>query len=170
MGLMTVRSVAKAGLADWEVVKETRLRALADAPGAFASTLARELELSDAEWKRRVVHGAWFIARYGARPIGIAAGFAEDGTPDERHLVAMWVEAEQRGTTTATSLVESVCHWAVDAGAVSLALWVADGNSRARRFYDRLGFCSTGERQPLPSAPDVDEEKMVRRLVDSAHS
>jgi GNAT superfamily N-acetyltransferase len=90
--------------------------------------------------------------------------YPEDDGTDERHLVAMWVEPAFRGTTTATDLVEAVCRWAGERGARTVALWVADGNDRARRFYDRLGFAATGRRQPLPSNPDVGEELMRRSL------
>ena len=96
--------------------------------------------------------------------MGVAAGVAEDGLPDERHLVAMWVETGQRGTTVGAKLVEAVCQWALSEGAGALTLWVADGNERARQFYERLGFRPTGERQPLPSAPEVGEERLRRPL------
>jgi ribosomal protein S18 acetylase RimI-like enzyme len=45
-----------------------------------------------------------------------------------------------------------------------VSLWVADGNDRARRFYERLGFTGTDERQPLPSDPGTTEERMERVL------
>ncbi|MHB1534865.1 MAG: GNAT family N-acetyltransferase [Acidimicrobiales bacterium] len=103
----------------------------------------------------------------GRPTVGIAAGLCEDDRPLERHLVAMWVAPNHRGTLVADKLVEAVCAWAQDQDAQSVTLWVADGNARARRFYERLGFRSTGERQPLPSAPDVGEERMQRNLSSS---
>ena len=53
---------------------------------------------------------------------------------------------------------------AADGGAGTVALWVADGNDRARRCYERLGFVPTGVRQPLPSDPAVGEELLRRSL------
>ena len=39
--------------ADWEALRRLRLRALADAPRAFASTLEAELAFPDDVWRRR---------------------------------------------------------------------------------------------------------------------
>jgi GNAT superfamily N-acetyltransferase len=156
--------VRRAGLDDWAAVRDSRLTALADAPYAFASTFAREAALDSSDWRRRVGEGAWFLAWLGDQPVGVAAGVAEDDLPGERHLVAMWVAAAHRGSSAAAQLVEAVCDWARGQGAGAVTLWVADGNPRARRFYERLGFRPTGRRQPLPSAPEVGEEQLRREL------
>lgn len=156
--------VVSAGPEEWQEVKGIRLRALADAPYAFGSTLAREAEFDDAEWRRRLESGNWFLARWKGRPVGIVAVVDEEGIPGEQHLVAMWVEPEHRGTPTATALVEAVCDRALAGNASAVTLWVADGNRRARHFYERVGFTPTGEHQPLPSNPDLAEERMIRKL------
>jgi hypothetical protein len=45
------------------------------------------------------------------------------------------------------------------------ALWVTEVNARARAFYRRLGFVSTGRRQLVRlEEPDHWEEQLVRRL------
>lgn len=154
-----VVDVQRASPAQWEAVKETRLRALADSPYAFGSTLAREVRFDDQEWQRRVANGNTFLAWSQGRSVGIVAVVVGD-VHDERHLVAMWVEADQRGNGAVAKLVEAICEWARADGAAAVTLWVADGNPRARRFYERVGFRSTGERQPMPSAPEVAEERM----------
>ncbi len=157
-------AVSPAAPADWELVRDLRLRALADAPGAFASTLEREAAYEDGEWQRRVADGHWWSARTGGRSIGLVAAVAGTSTTD-RHLVSMWVAPDHRGGGAAAALVEAVCAWAADDGAETVSLWVVGTNERARRFYDRLGFAPTGERQPLPGAPEVTEERRLRRLV-----
>lgn len=150
--------------ADWEVVRDVRLRALADSPSAFASTLAREEAFGEADWRRRLERGYCVLAWADERPVGTVAGFADDEDPRTHHLVAMWVEPAHRGTPAATELVEAVCRQARADGAVAVRLHVVDGNDRARRFYERLGFVGTGQRQPLPSDPQVGEELMRRDL------
>lgn len=157
--------VRPAGVQDWQAVRGIRLTALADSPTAFGSTLSRERAFDEHEWRRRVEGGNWFLAWRNGEAVGVVAGFRENDLPDERHLVAMWVAPEHRGTTVAAQLVEAVCAWAQRQHARSVTLWVADGNPRARRCYERLGFRSTLERQPLPSAPEIGEERM-RRPVD----
>jgi GNAT superfamily N-acetyltransferase len=150
---------------DWQTLRDVRLRALADSPSAFASTLAREEAFGEQDWRRRLEHGHCFLAWAAGRPVGCVSGFAEEELPAEHHLVAMWVEPAHRGTPAATELVEAVCRQARADGAVAVRLWVVDGNDRARRLYERLGFEATGERQPLPSNPDVGEELFRRELA-----
>ncbi len=160
--------VRRADAEQWQVVKQTRLSALTDAPYAFGSTLARELAFDDEMWRRRVHEGDWFLAWMRGQVVGLAAAITEEAHSAERHLVAMWVHPDHRGSAAATSIVETVCSWAQAQGAQAVSLWVADGNPRARRFYERSGFSSTGERQPLPSAPDIGEERLRRLLATTA--
>jgi ribosomal protein S18 acetylase RimI-like enzyme len=138
--------IRAAALDDWALVKEARLRALADSPAAFGSTWAREATFGDDEWQRRAL-------------------IAEADSPtEERHLVAMWVEPGHRGSQAATLLIEAACAQARDAGATAVTLWVADPNTRARRFYERVGFQSTGRRAQLSSNPAIGEEEL-RRVI-----
>jgi ribosomal protein S18 acetylase RimI-like enzyme len=149
---------------DWAELRDVRLAALADAPSAFASTYEREVAFDEAEWRRRIVASPWWLARTGDGPVGLVAGYRTDDDGALRHLVSMWVHPTARGTGVATALVSAVCAWAVADGGRVVSLWVADGNDRARRFYERAGFTGTAERQPLPSNPQVGEERMELRL------
>jgi RimJ/RimL family protein N-acetyltransferase len=142
------------------VLRDVRLRALVDAPHAFASTHVREVDLDEAEWRARIGRGPWWFARADGVPGGLVAAYRTDDAPDVRHLVSMWVEPALRGSAAATALVAAVCAWAAGDGGRRVSLWCADGNDRARRFYERLRFTGTGQRQPLPSAPDVGEERL----------
>src|SRR6266481_2183479 len=104
--------------ADWAGLRQARLAALAEAPDAFASTLAREQAFEDDVWRDRAGSGATFGAFDGGSIVGLAAGFAVDadataGFPvdadaaaDTRapaqaqpdwHLVGMWVAPQLRG-------------------------------------------------------------------------
>ena len=108
---------------DWRVAKDVRLRALADSPSAFGSTLARETLFDDAEWQQRVSSGAWFLAWAGTEAVGMAATIDQDCLPDERHLVGMWVAPERRGSPVAAQLVEAASDAAQAAGASGVVLW-----------------------------------------------
>jgi len=139
---------------DWEALRQLRLRALADAPDAFASTLAAEVEFPVEVWWQRAQGGpasANFIAREGGVDIGLAAVFAEPDAPGRMHLVSMWVDPHYRRRGVARALVGQVVRWAADRRAREVILWVADQNTAARRLYERIGFRPTGARQPLPS-------------------
>lgn len=143
---------------DWPAVKELRLRALADSPQSFGSSLDRESAFRPDDWRALVDRGRWFRAIAGDASIGIAAGLPL--SRDEAHLMSFWVDPASRGTGVATALLEAVVEWARSTGVAKLTLWVADESPAARRFYTRMGFAGTGRRQPLPSNPHIGEELM----------
>ena len=131
---------------DWRQLRDARLAALAEAPYAFASTLAREEAFTDETWRERAGSGRTFGAWAGEAITGLATGFPEEPGPGW-HLVGMWVAPQHRGQGVADELVGAVCELARQSGAASVALWVTDVNDRARAFYRRLGFAPTGRRQ-----------------------
>jgi len=155
---------------DWAALREVRLTALADAPEAFGSTLDRELGYDEQRWRGWIESAAVFLAWRNGRPDGMVAGFANepdrpDSVPHSWHLVAMWVSPQMRGLGVAAELVGRVARHAHGQDAASLVLWVTDVNPRARAFYQRLGFRSTGVRQPVrPTEPDHWEEQFALRL------
>jgi ribosomal protein S18 acetylase RimI-like enzyme len=152
--------VRRARAADWEALRELRLRALADAPDAFASTLAEEAALPEQAWRQRAGGGPAsvnFVACEDGAYIGMAAIFAVADAPGRTHLVGMWVDPRQRRRGVARALVERAVRWARERQAGEVVLWVADHNVPARRLYERAGFRPTGERQPLPSNPALTE-------------
>jgi GNAT superfamily N-acetyltransferase len=146
------------------VLRDLRLAALQDAPGAFASSFARERSDPPARWRERVDGCAWFAAEAHGAPVGLVAGKPSSGLADRRDLISMWVHSAHRGSGVAPRLVRAVVEWAVADGAREVALWVADGNASAAGLYRRAGFRPTGVRQPLPSNPDVGEEEWLLAL------
>jgi GNAT superfamily N-acetyltransferase len=162
--------------ADWAQLRAARLSALAEAPYAFSSTLAREQEFTDDAWRSRAGRGLTFGAWQGATIVGLATGLppeaalaAEGSLPAEAaaawHLVGMWVAPESRGQGVSDQLVEAVCELARQSGAPAVTLWVTEVNARARAFYRRLGFTPTGGRQLVrPEEPEHFEEELSRRL------
>jgi len=133
---------------DWRELRDARLAALAEAPYAFASTLAREKAFLEETWRERAGSGRTFGAWRDETIVGLATGFPAE-PPAEWHLVGMWVAPECRGQGVADLLVAAVCDLARQSGAGSVTLWVTDVNDRARAFYRRLGFAPTGQRQLL---------------------
>lgn len=161
--------VRRITLADLDLYRELRLRALKDAPSAFGSTYDDEALRPISEWTERVVRAAGgseralFLAFVAAECVGLA-GCVEDDLGADRQLVSMWVAPAHRGTGVAGDLVDAVLGWAAEMEARSIGLWVTKDNSRARRFYERCGFAVTGDVQPLPSDPCKDEIRMIRQL------
>ena len=163
--------VRQAHGADWEELRKLRLRALADAPYAFSSTLEEVEAFPEEVWRRWAEGGpasADFIAREGGASIGMAAIFAEFSVPGRMQLVAMWVDPHYRRQGVARALIDHAVRWARDRQAHEVILWVADQNSAARRLYERIGFRPTGERQPLASHPALTESMLRLSLEESA--
>jgi hypothetical protein len=47
-------TLRRAGPADWLIYRDLRLRALTEEPQAYSSTLERELQLTDQQWRDRL--------------------------------------------------------------------------------------------------------------------
>jgi GNAT superfamily N-acetyltransferase len=152
---------------DWEPLRDVRLRALAKAPKAFGSTLERERDRTEAEWRRwadreRSGEGVMFVAQDGDRFLGLAGAYPEDDA-DAVHLVSMYVDPAVRRSGTGRALVEAVIAWARQRGARVVNLWATDENEPALGLYRSCGFEPTGSHQPLPSHPELSESEY--RLV-----
>jgi ribosomal protein S18 acetylase RimI-like enzyme len=66
---------------DWEQARDARLAALAEAPYAFASTLAREQAFEEEVWRSRAGSGRTVAAFAGATIVGLATGIPADDFP-----------------------------------------------------------------------------------------
>ena len=150
---------------DWELMRDVRLAALAEAPYAFGSTYAREAAFTEERWRGRISErSVTFLAHEetgDAAPAGLAGVYVEDGGAE---LVSMWVRPSARGLGVGEALVGAAASWAKTRDFGSLSLWVTESNAPAVRLYERLGFGPTGERQPLPSDPALAEIRMRREL------
>ena len=154
-------------------LRALRLSALADAPMALGSTLAREEAFPEHVWQERAERGAseadhvTFIAERDGEWIGLATGLAKD--PDDPSdprpvLVGMFVAPTARGRGVGVALVVGVIAWARERRAIGLCLWVTATNSPAIAMYNKCGFRRTGETKLLAHAhsPSIAEFRMVR--------
>ena len=77
---------------EWRVYRALRLRALADSPDAFASTLSRERTLGDEHWSGRLRRGTQgghdypVLAEFGGDPVGLACSVPTTGRPLRNRL------------------------------------------------------------------------------------
>ncbi|OZM72769.1 GNAT family N-acetyltransferase [Amycolatopsis antarctica] len=152
---------------DWRLLRDVRLRALLDAPEAFASAHADEAAMTAAQWTARLRGGAWFVAwpEGAAEPCGLV-GALPDGR--EWFAVAMWVAPGRRGSGLAGELIAAVVRGARRAGTSVVALQVNEHNSRARRLYEKLGFRPTGQIETLPREDGYTRERMSLALAHRA--
>jgi ribosomal protein S18 acetylase RimI-like enzyme len=150
--------------ADWQVWRELRLAALAEAPAAFGSQLADWQDAVEERWRDRLaIPGSVnFVALLEGKPAGMASGVpGEGGTPE---LISMWVSPAGRGKGIGDRLVQAVAQWAQSQGAAALRLEVADDNEQAAALYRRNGFTDTSEHTgPMPDGIRM-EKVMVKQL------
>lgn len=142
---MEIRRVRES---EWEELRNTRLRALSDAPDAFESRYADAVQRADdwwIDWARRSAGGegqAMFLAWNDDAPIGIVGAFVEGG---RCWLISMWTDPSVRGRGIGTGLIEAAADFARTCGHAELQLAVRFENEPARRLYERCGFLETDE-------------------------
>jgi ribosomal protein S18 acetylase RimI-like enzyme len=156
--------VRAATMEEWQVLRDIRLAALRDAPSAFGSTYAGQAASVEADWRRRISRGRTFFAYVAevneTEPAGLVGSSQEQ--PGTVELVSLWVRPQARGLGVGQALVDAVINWAKVRSAAFVHLWLTEGNQRALALYERCGFALTGERQPLPSKPNLTEIGMIR--------
>ncbi|MCU7727199.1 GNAT family N-acetyltransferase [Actinoplanes sp. KI2] len=143
---------------------------LADHPLAFLETLAQAAARPHEAFRQRVAQAArgagvaQFVADPGgrARLIGQAGGTVLPDVPGETVIFAVYVTPAHRGGKVLAELVEAVAGWSRASGRERLMLEVVEGNRRAVRAYEKLGFEDTGERVPHPVLPALTELRMRR--------
>lgn len=152
------------------LLRDLRLRALREAPLAFAATLeesrARPAERWD-EWVREGAAGetqVTVVAVEGDRGLGMVSCRLLDDPPGATWLEALWVDPGTRRAGLGSALIEAVAGWSRERGATRLELSVTEGNDPARALYTRAGFVETGRRRPLPADPARIEIFLTRPL------
>jgi GNAT superfamily N-acetyltransferase len=154
------------------LLRALRLRALAEAPMAYGSTLAHEQGFAENVWRERSVGAsigcdrATFVAERDGQWVGLATGLARPEAPESEGplLVGMFVDSTARRTGVAVGLVEAISGWARSCGARRLTLWVTARNDPAVALYRCCGFRPTGVSRPLPHTPTHVECEMVRDI------
>lgn len=148
-----------------ERFRGVRLRALHDAPEAFASTYDEAVARPREIWERQLADFATYVAVDSGRDVGVARGVPFEERDDTAMLVSVWVAPEARGKGVGDALVDAVVDWARRAGYAFLALDVGDDNSYAIALYARKGFVPNGEVSFLPPPREhVREHRRVRKL------
>ena len=152
-----------------QTFKKVRLEALQDTPTAFGSTYARERELADSDWLKRVENwsgerGIGFLAMAGDNACGLAGSFLDQENASRAQLISMWTAPEYRRQGVGRLLVSAAAEWARSKGCTALDLLVTSSNQSAIHFYTTLGFAKTGHSLPYPNDPALVEHEMSLRI------
>jgi ribosomal protein S18 acetylase RimI-like enzyme len=166
---------------DGQLLKETTLRSVIDAPYAFggAETLAEVTARGDLEWHQLAAECAGEVAEWrdpcvgyfvvdGEAVCGKALCYLCDRTPGRAYLSGVWIDPAHRRRGMGRTLVREACAWAAGKGADHLKLWVDDPNPAGAEFYRRLGFEATGESRPISRTSDVQERAFRIALPPNA--
>jgi RimJ/RimL family protein N-acetyltransferase len=154
---------------EWRLLRDLRLRALAEAPQAFLSTLDRESAWTQNDWMWELRRGDWMAVFADDGTIALLGATSEsDIATTERYLSYLWVAPAYRRRGIARELVLCMLDRLRSLEVDRVWLWVLDGNESARRLYEALGFVSTHERQPLSDDPSRCEERMSLALSPDA--
>ncbi len=136
-------SVRRLDPSEWEVLRDIRVEALVESPGAFLADAEIERVKPEAEWRSRTARSV--VAFRGERPVGLAGWVSGDGDEPVAELVGMWVRPTERGGAAAVELLRFVQRAVGVGDGARLELGVFPDNRRAVRFYERCGFEAVGE-------------------------
>jgi ribosomal protein S18 acetylase RimI-like enzyme len=131
-------------------LRAIRLRALADAPDAFATTVKEAQGWDMESWESQIEKLHTFIWREGEANLGMVRVAAHESDPGARYLISMWVAPEARLQGIGTALVDEVIEWARRRDIRRLVLDVGETNVAARALYESRGFVVTGATRALP--------------------
>ena len=168
--MVSVPSIRRLARHEWRAYRELRLRALADSPDAFVTTLAEARAREDGDWSQQVSAAAdspsqiALVAELDSGLVGLAWSRIDDSDRERAHLYQMWVAPEVRGLGVGRMLLDGAVHWAAGEGVRLLVLSVTYGASAAERLYERAGFEPSGAREPLRAGSDLQVQPMQLAL------
>ncbi len=152
-------------------LKQARLAALNEAPGAFGSTYADESQLSEAEWLGRASamtldDAVGYLVLNNKQPVGMVRGSLDVADHSLRaHVASMWVAPKWRRAGVGSQLLAAVLDWASRCGAAEVLLTVTNNNDAAMSLYARHGFKATGRTEPYPNDPALFKVEMMLRAA-----
>lgn len=154
---------------DWRRLRDLRLQALNTDPAAFLASHETEAAFAEQRWRQEFTRGEWHVMHAagqhrGLRDVGLLGVTRLAATPWGRYLEYLWVAPGVRRLGLASNLLQTVLDRLRDSGVHIVWLYILDGNIPAMHLYQRFGFQSTNDVQPLPDNPARSEERLRLRL------
>lgn len=97
------------------------------------------------------------LAVFESTPTGIARAGADPSDPSVGHLSRLYVRSTSWGHGIGSALFVAALDHLRSAGFGSATLWVLEGNTRARSWYERLGWVPTGQRKTVFEPASIDD-------------
>ena len=147
------------GADDWSLLRDVSLRALADAPDAFRTTLAEAQAFSEDVWRQRATTAAQIlVVLEGGRGVAMGGVFRSSDSA-VADIWGMWTSPEARGRGYAAGLLADLVGWC-RVRDLGVRLQVTHGNEAARRLYVAHGFKPTGAWEPLRAGTTLQVEEL----------
>lgn len=150
-------------VADWQANRAIRLRALAENPGLYFTTLAEAEARSEDQWRAMLTDPSLAVFGLFDREAlaGITAAYLDPADPHGRTaaLAMSYLLPEHRGRGLTARLYPPRLDWARAQGAVLMKATARACNTPSRRAIERHGFRETG-RAPH-HWPDGTSEEVV---------
>ena len=147
-------------------VRDVRLRALREAPAAFATRFeeasARPPEYWE-DWARAPVEEqVTVVAVDGEHWVGIVSGWVLEDRPGKVWLARLWVDPGVPARRPRAAADRGHRRMGRERGCATVELSVTANNAAAAALYARAGFVETGRRRPLPADPSRTEVFLSR--------
>jgi ribosomal protein S18 acetylase RimI-like enzyme len=163
--LVVMPEIARLNEDQWSVLRDMRLRALRESPQMFLSTADLQQDWEQPEWEEEFKRGVWYFGRVSGQDIGLIGVTREpNALPSECYMEYMWISPECRRKGMGGHMLTELLDILRESGMRTVRLWVLDGNDTAVRLYERLGFKSTGEVEPILTRPGRTEARMLLNL------
>jgi ribosomal protein S18 acetylase RimI-like enzyme len=98
-----------------------------------------------------------FVAVDGTEKVGVVMAGPDPDDPTIGHLARLYVAPERWAEGIGRQLYAAAVASLVDAGFPAATLWVLERNTRARTWYERLGWRLTGDRKPTYAPAGIDD-------------
>jgi ribosomal protein S18 acetylase RimI-like enzyme len=121
-----------------------------------------------AEWRARLDGdvGTTLVATDGGRVVGVVVAGPDLVRPDRGHVARFYVAPDRWGQGIGSRLYVAALDRLRRAHYQEATLWVLERNVRARAWYERLGWSSTGERRTVYEPAGIAELQYVIRLAE----
>jgi ribosomal protein S18 acetylase RimI-like enzyme len=124
------------------------------APPTYDEVLSQWTHWLGADWELR---RRAFVADDGDMIIGVVLAGPDPLDPLRGHLARLYVTPRRWGVGIGGALYGAAIEHLQDAGYAEATLWVLERNDRARSWYERLGWQSTGERKTVYAPAAIDD-------------
>lgn len=98
-----------------------------------------------------------FVAEWDGERVGVVVGGPDPLNEACGHLSRLYVRPECWGRGVGRVLYDRCIGHLREHGFDLASLWVLEGNTRARRWYERLGWKITGARKPVYGPAGIDD-------------